>query len=623
MDMITSRGNTLPDFTIRFRIPSLRLSFRLCRRFTACFFILSLGCVLLIGPGAAAGDDLRIAILGDRTGAADPVVFDRVVDEMNLLSPDIVINVGDLIEGPQPDAAAMQKEWDRVMVSMDRFRCPVYYVPGNNDIFCETSRRIYSERTGAAPEYAFDVGGIHVIVLDNSRMRSWDELSEERLAWLETDLKSAAAADHIFVFFHKPFWVESFKEAAPDRLHPLFVRYGVDRVFSGHYHHYITTEKDGIRYTMIGSSGGHVGDNPYRGEYYHYAWLTVSGTRTRLAVLKEGYAAPEDWLTLDDWMAQETIEKRLVKLKRPPLDGSGRSAVTMDVAAGSAVSTGKFRWDTDGTAWVISPVSGAFDVSERSRRYDFAALINGSRYPLPRLRLSMELEGRAYETTKLLYPVVTAAVAPAEGDIVWDGIPDEAAWNQASAVLQAFADQGGGACPTDPLTIRLIRRGDTIAVAITAETNSATDPPEPSPDPANTTENGTGSAPERDGPVFMEDCVYLVFWTGPELSDMTQIVVNARGGLLDQKGRFDKNASGRPAMDRTWNGDITWAVSRGDAGWTAEMAVSMTDLGWTDSGAVCGFNAMRYQPEKQALSVWMVPATFDPEDAGRLELAGQ
>ncbi|HPQ38997.1 MAG TPA: metallophosphoesterase [bacterium] len=570
--------------------------------------------LLLICAGTVCAGPTRIALLGDRTGTADQKVFDQVISEIMWMHPDLVINVGDLIEGPQPDEAAIQAQWDLVTASLERLRCPVYCVPGNNDIFDEASRRIYPDRTGKPAEYSFDVNGIHVVVLDNSEMNGWDELPEARRAWLEADLAAAGDAAFIIVVFHKPFWVENFTRDRPDPLHPLFVRYGVDRVFSGHYHRYLSTEKDGIRYTMIGSSGGHVGDNPYRGEYYHYGWLTVDGEQSSLAVLKHGAAAPETWLTLDHWVSQESLEECLLTLNRPRLTDSGRCAVSVRMRGGCEAVSGWYRWDLSGGNWVISPSAGRFDVMDADRRLDFAAMVTGSRYPLPRFRIGTELDGRDYETARRLCPVVSARVGRAGGEVTPDGEVTEAAWHGDDvAVIREFGGQDGEVCPTDPVEIRMVRTGDRLAVAVTARTGVTE--VEPGGEPV------SNPAPERDGPVFMDDCVYLMFWSGPDYREVTQIIVNSRGGVLDQKGQVPETGEGRPEMDRSWNGTFDMAVTRAADMWSAELIIPVSDLGMTGPGSPCRFNALRYQPERQALSAWMVPATFDPEDAGRLELA--
>ncbi len=50
-------------------------------------------------------DKFSFMILGDKTGGGEDnwPIFDRSVDEVNLLNPDFVIMVGELIQGYTPD----------------------------------------------------------------------------------------------------------------------------------------------------------------------------------------------------------------------------------------------------------------------------------------------------------------------------------------------------------------------------------------------------------------------------------------------------------------------------------------------------------------------------------------
>src|SRR5579863_1559729 len=54
-------------------------------------------------------NDFRFSILGDRTGDAQPGVYERIWNEMDAFHPDFVINVGDTIQGGNDGTAA--SEW--------------------------------------------------------------------------------------------------------------------------------------------------------------------------------------------------------------------------------------------------------------------------------------------------------------------------------------------------------------------------------------------------------------------------------------------------------------------------------------------------------------------------------
>ena len=116
--------------------------------------------------------------------------------------------------------------------------------------FNMNGERFYSFK---APKPGLDVlGGARFFALDSNYM------SPEQLAWLEKELK-ASGSDWKIPFFHHPLYSSGEKHGADaalrEQLEPLFVKYGVDVVFTGHEHFYerIKPQK-GITYFVNGSS---------------------------------------------------------------------------------------------------------------------------------------------------------------------------------------------------------------------------------------------------------------------------------------------------------------------------------------------------------------------------------
>src|ERR1700730_11871768 len=54
----------------------------------------------------------RFAIVSDRTGGHRANVFAQAVEKLNLLQPEFVLSVGDLIEGGGKPAEQIKAEWD-------------------------------------------------------------------------------------------------------------------------------------------------------------------------------------------------------------------------------------------------------------------------------------------------------------------------------------------------------------------------------------------------------------------------------------------------------------------------------------------------------------------------------
>src|SRR2546421_7210353 len=55
-------------------------------------------------------EEFRFAFVTDRTGGARPGVFERAVAQLNLLQPEVVVSVGDLIEGSDKPAE-LDRQW--------------------------------------------------------------------------------------------------------------------------------------------------------------------------------------------------------------------------------------------------------------------------------------------------------------------------------------------------------------------------------------------------------------------------------------------------------------------------------------------------------------------------------
>ncbi len=90
-------------------------------------------------------------------------------------------------------------------------------------------------------------------------MLDTDQLDPQQLAWLENALKDSTDQWKI-VYFHHPLYSDGATHGSDVNLRvvlePLFIKYGVNVVFSGHDHIYerITPQK-GIYYFVSGSAG--------------------------------------------------------------------------------------------------------------------------------------------------------------------------------------------------------------------------------------------------------------------------------------------------------------------------------------------------------------------------------
>jgi predicted phosphodiesterase len=229
---------------------------------------------LIAGMGvlaySAPENNFHFSILGDRTGRAAPGIYESVWSEVGQLKPAFVINVGDTIEGG--DDARAQQEWLALRPLWERSgQYPIYFTPGNHDVFSSASQKIYEQQTKRSVQYSFDYEQAHFTVLDNSRT---EDLPESQLEFLRKDLEKNKNKSPKFIFFHRPFWIPyvMFKSGA-FALHQIAKQYGVTCIINGHMHQFMHMTQDGITYMVVGSSGGSIARGLNAGQGFREGWF--------------------------------------------------------------------------------------------------------------------------------------------------------------------------------------------------------------------------------------------------------------------------------------------------------------------------------------------------------------
>lgn len=148
-------------------------------------------------------------------------------------------------------------------------RMPMIYAHGNHDH--DPLYEYHYTRVGPSndPWFAFSLanGAIRFVVLDSNL--DW----RQQDTWLQSELASAAFQEAQFrvIVVHVPPFLEYWDPEAwfekhqsewgafvKNRFVPLFEKYGVDLVISGHQHNYERGSRNGIHYTIIGGAGGDI-----------------------------------------------------------------------------------------------------------------------------------------------------------------------------------------------------------------------------------------------------------------------------------------------------------------------------------------------------------------------------
>ena len=230
------------------------------------------------------------AVFSDLTGGERDRIFEIAVAQLNLLRPELIINVGDLIDGGSEDIGELNAQWDSFDERAERASAPIFYVGGNHDLTGSVLQGVWDERIGRR-YYHFVYKDVLFLVLDtedNTPERT-QEIFEIRKAGIEvymnegpeafaeteyanlpekssgnlTPEQSAYMVDAIaanpgvrwtFLFMHKAPWERAdetnfaaVEQALSDQPYT---------VFNGHIHAYEHIERLGRDYIRLATTGG-------------------------------------------------------------------------------------------------------------------------------------------------------------------------------------------------------------------------------------------------------------------------------------------------------------------------------------------------------------------------------
>jgi len=545
---------------------------------------------------------IRFAVLGDRTGGHQPEVHGQILEEIERMKPDFVIGVGDMIEGYASDTTAIKAEWKTYMELLETLSMPIYLTAGNHDIWDSTSEDLYRRLVGE-PYYSFDVQGAHFIILDTSRWLEAGNIPEEQIDWLKGDLAAKADAAVTFVIYHAPQWFETVALGEPDQLHPIFLEYGVDAVFNGHYHTYFTGEYDGILYTAIGSSGGYA-DPGITGVQFHFAWVTVDGGDISIAPIEAGSVLPWDEVTAGTLHLIEDIRANVLKLGKVSLgSGSEVSTARIDVDITNmnedqALMT-KLEWEIP-EGWRVSPKKLPVEIEASGSHVEhFSLSTDGPIYPVPVLSIEYPYEGDQTVTVEKPLPIERTVYAARMGEVpVIDGDLSEEMWKDPERV---FFGPYGSPMTTDSAFFYFA--WDEANLYLGAECMETR------------IDSVFATMVDHDAAVYGEDCVG--YFLQPEVPDgpVYQIYFNPLGTAFDQKISVEDGAYSE--VDREWNGTYeAAAVTAGDR-WTIEIRIPLELLETRgEYEKVWMLNFRRKQRRLQTSADWQVPISYNPDDYG-------
>jgi predicted MPP superfamily phosphohydrolase len=195
---------------------------------------------------------LKFAAIGDN-GTGEAAQYDvgrQMMAFHRRFAFEMVIMLGDNMYGRQ-EAQDFVKKFEEPYRPLLEAGVRFYAALGNHDN--PSQQRYPPFHMGGVRYYTYSTRNVRFFVLDS------DLLDPKQLAWIETALRESQD-DWKICYFHHPLYSDGKTHGSQVDLRvvlePLFVRYGVNVVFSGHDHVYerIKPQK-GITYFVSGAGG--------------------------------------------------------------------------------------------------------------------------------------------------------------------------------------------------------------------------------------------------------------------------------------------------------------------------------------------------------------------------------
>jgi hypothetical protein len=259
----------------------------------------------------------QFVIVSDRTGCHRPGVFPDAVRKLNLLRPEFVISVGDLIEGYTRDREEILKQWNEFNSFISYFDMPFFYLPGNHDISNKEMADLWNELFGKS-YYYFIYKHVLFLCLNtqetpgyvyNSKNRY---LSDTQINWAKDVINQHPDVSWTCVFMHQPLWVYDDGYIDPDGKTVQPKKTGFSKieealagrnytVFAGHFHRYKKVFRKHRKYFILATTGAGSRRKGIAYEKYdHGLWVTMTDKGPVIANLMIEGIYDENRITASD-----------------------------------------------------------------------------------------------------------------------------------------------------------------------------------------------------------------------------------------------------------------------------------------------------------------------------------
>lgn len=271
------------------------------------------------GTVDAAEDKFTFAVISDLNGGERAGVFDVAVAQLNLLRPEFIVSVGDLIDGGTTDRVTFTREFDSFDARAAKLHAPLVRIGGNHDLSHPKMREFWAERYG--PRYShFIYKDVLFLFLDSEdyaedRMveiftardnaiklldagetekaqagpyyqmqeRVSGHIGTDQAAYFSKVIKDNPGVRWTFLFMHKPVWMNEDRDAYKEIALALDGR--PYTLLNGHFHELQHHERGGRDHIILGTTGGSQNANS-TSSFDHLTLVTVDTKEPAIAHIR-------------------------------------------------------------------------------------------------------------------------------------------------------------------------------------------------------------------------------------------------------------------------------------------------------------------------------------------------
>ncbi len=266
-----------------------------------------------------ADGKFTFAIVTDLNGGERDGIFDIAIEQINLVRPELIVTVGDLVDGESSNPDSIAMEYEHFDARARKATAPLFHVGGNHDLTDAVMRKVWKERYGAH-YYYFIYKNVLFLVLDTEDHsdKRREEIDQARKAAIKVmdgpEPEKAKEMDYYkmpervtgnigaeqttyfkeviarhpevswtVLFMHKPIWkregegsLEGIERALSGKAYT---------VFNGHFHSYSHTTKNEKDYIIMGTTGGHQNEKDLN-SFDHFTLVTMTKDGPSIANLR-------------------------------------------------------------------------------------------------------------------------------------------------------------------------------------------------------------------------------------------------------------------------------------------------------------------------------------------------